>query len=299
MIPVILGLFAIGQMIKLAVTGKIVTDEKAMVIGSYWQSTLGGLKEIFKHKLCFFRSATIGTIVGIIPGIGGVAATYFSYMAAMQSSKEPERFGKGHPEGVIASEASNDAKDGGALLTTVAFGVPGSIVMAVLLGALVMHGLTPGPLLIRNHPDIIWALIFGLLISNFLVSTVGLLIATKMSVIARVKTTYLIPIVVVTCFIGVFMNSKNVVDIFVAIAFGFLSFGMEKYGLPLVPLAIAFVLGRLGEVFFHQSLQIAWGSYSIFFTRPISLALFILIVIIFALPYLAPLLTKRRRIVKS
>jgi putative tricarboxylic transport membrane protein len=286
-------------MIKLSVTGKIISDGQVTVIGGFWKSTVAGFKEIVRHKVCFFRSSAIGTLVGIIPGIGGVAATYFSYLAAVQSSKEPETFGQGNPEGVIAAEAANDAKDGGSLLTTVAFGIPGSLVMALLLGALILHGLTPGPMLIREHPDIVWALIFGLLISNFLVSTVGLLIANKIAAIARVSTTYLVPIVVATSCIGVYMYHKNIIDVLLAILFGFLSFGLEKYGFPLVPLAIAFVLGRLGELFFHQSLQMAWGSYSIFFTRPISLTLFFLIVIIFALPYLAPSLTKRRRTLKS
>ena len=298
-IPVVIGLFAIGQMIKLSVTGKIISDGQVTVIGGFWKSTVAGFKEIVRHKVCFFRSSAIGTLVGIIPGIGGVAATYFSYLAAVQSSKEPETFGQGNPEGVIAAEAANDAKDGGSLLTTVAFGIPGSLTMALLLGALILHGLTPGPMLIREHPDIVWALIFGLLISNFLVSTLGLLISNKIAAIARVSTTYLVPIVVATSCIGVYMYHKNIIDVLLAILFGFLSFGLEKYGFPLVPLAIAFVLGRLGELFFHQSLQMAWGSYSIFFTRPISLTLFFLIVLIFALPYLAPLLTKRRRTLKS
>ena len=295
LIPFVVGLFAIGQMIKLSIKGRIVTDERVTVIGGYWRSTIDGFKEIIRHKICFFRSSTIGTLVGIIPGIGATAAAYFAYLAAVQSSKKPETFGQGNPEGLLAVEAANDAKDGGALLTTLAFGIPGSLEMAVLLVALILHGVTPGPMLVREHPDIVWSLIFGLLISNTVVSTVGLMIATKMAFIARIKAGFLIPVVVVTCFIGIYMYHENVMDVLLAVIVGFLSFGLEKYGFPLVPLAIAFVLGRLGEVFFHQSLGVGWGSYFIFFTRPISVGLILLILVTFALPYLTPLLTKRRR----
>jgi putative tricarboxylic transport membrane protein len=301
-IPILIGLFAIGQMLSLSETGYIINDQylkfrkKRNIFGDFFYSVSEGIKEVAAHKITFLRSSAIGTFVGIIPGIGGAAATYFSYLITVLLAKNRKSFGQGNPEGLIAAEAANDAKDGGALLTTLAFGIPGSLEMAVIIGALMTHGIAPGPMLMIEHSDIVWSLIIGLLIANILVSSIGLFTAVKIARISTINPAYLIPTVVAISFIGAYMYRGSVIDVAVAMGAGFLSYGLEKYGFPLAPLAIAFVLGRMLEVFYHQSLQMAWGEHSIFITRPISLTLFIMLLLTFSLPVWNNLLAKKARV---
>jgi putative tricarboxylic transport membrane protein len=279
-------------MIKLSVQGNIIIENTEMndqpdgFFRDFFNNLAKGIKEVFANKVTFIRSSIIGTLVGVIPGIGGSAATFLSYLVATITSNNPESFGKGNPVGLIATEAANDSKDGGALLTTLAFGIPGNMETAVLLGALMMHGITPGPLLVVEQPAIIWSLVFGLILANFIASTVGLLFSIKMSYLAKISTTYIIPVVITISIVSVYLYNRNIMDILVVIFAGFLSFGLEKHGYPLVPLAMGFILGRLGEIYYHQSLQMAWGSHLVFINRPISLILFMLIIFTFGMPVL-------------
>ena len=152
LISLVIGLFALSEVINYYSKGGTIAPTDTSGGGR----VLDGVKEVFRHKRCFFRSSAIGVIVGIIPGVGGTVANFVAYVVAKERSKNPETFGTGNPEGIIAAESSNDAKDGGALLPTVGFGIPGSAECAVLLGAFILHGLVPGPLLIKNHLDIVF-----------------------------------------------------------------------------------------------------------------------------------------------
>jgi len=151
LIPFVIGVLAIGEIINLGAKQRSTIAYTEAEVAPGYKGLWEGMKDVFRYKICFFRSACIGTIVGIIPGIGGAVANVVSYTIAYQSSSHPETFGKGDPEGVLAPEAANNAKDGGSMLPTLGFGIPGSAEMAVLLGAFILHGLTPGPMLIKDR----------------------------------------------------------------------------------------------------------------------------------------------------
>ena len=283
LIPFIIGVLAIAEIINLG-TRKQVTIAFAEAVPGF-KGVWKGMKDVIRHKVCFFRSACIGTIVGLIPGIGGAVANVMSYTVALQSSRHPATFGTGDPEGVIAPEAANNAKDGGALLPTVGFGIPGSAEMAVLLGAFILHGLTPGPLLIRDHLDIVWALIFGLAVSNLLASGLGLVSANVVVKISRTNLSYVVPVVGGICLVGAFAYRGNIWDVMLAVIFGFVGFGLRTFGFPLIPLVMGHVLGKMAEVYFNQSLMISDIGYKIFVTRPIALGLLLGTVFVLVLPF--------------
>ncbi|MFC1815264.1 tripartite tricarboxylate transporter permease [Thermodesulfobacteriota bacterium] len=286
LVPFVIGLLAICEIITLGTKQQAtIADDSAIAISGY-KGILEGMKDVFRHKINFFRSASIGTIVGIIPGIGGVVANVVAYTVALQSSSHPETFGKGDPEGVLAPEAANNAKEGGSMVPTLGLGIPGSTEMAVLLGALILHGLTPGPLLIKENLDIVWALILGMTISSVLASVLGLLSSNFIVKISRVSVSYIIPIVGGICLVGVFSFRGNMWDVFLAIFFGFVGFGLKTFGFPIIPLVMGHILGKMAEVYFNQSLMISDIGYKIFFTRYISLGLFIGALFVLILPFI-------------
>lgn len=284
LIPFVIGMFALAEVINLTVSGK--TQIAAAQVQTKMKGVWDGVRDVFRHKTCFLRSSAIGTLIGIIPGIGGATANFIAYTVAMQTSKHPEQFGTGNPEGVVASESANNAKEGGSLLPTVGFGIPGSVEMAVLLGAFILHGLTPGPLLIKEHLDVVWAIIWGLVISNVLASTLGLLAARFLVRISSIDVTFIIPTIGSISLAGAFATRGNVLDVMMAILFGFFGFFLRRNGFPVITVVIGYVLGKLAEISFHQSLMVSRGDYFVFFKRPISLALFILLIIVLGLPFL-------------
>lgn len=285
LIPFILGIFAISEVMVLVRRGEAVAKLKPGTLAHRWDNAVDGFKTILKHKLCLVRSSAIGAAVGIVPGIGGAVATLLSYIAEMQSSKHPERFGKGVPEGLIASEAANDAKDGGALLSTVAFGLPGSAEFVMLLAAFIMHGFTPGPTLLKEHLDLVVSLIVGLTFSDILSALIVLVASKELSKASTIQPYYIAPIVTVLCLVGVFANRQEILDIPLVVLLGFFSYKLRQDGFPTLPLVIGFILGGLFEHSLLQSLMMSYGEYSIFFNRPIALGLFVLAVITLVLPW--------------
>ena len=282
LIPVLVGIFAVGELINYALRGGTIAYREAILSGRSFE----GVKEVFRQKGNLIRSSSIGTLIGIIPGIGGAAANFIAYVVAKRRSKHPESFGSGNPEGVVAAESANNAKDGGALLPTLGLGIPGSVQMAVLLGAFVLHGLTPGPLLIRDHLDIVLALVLGLVVSSLLASIFGLLTARTLAKITQINVHYIVPVVLSFCFVGSYALRENIWDVFVTLAFGFLGYGMVRYGYSKICLAIGFILGVFVEKSFHQSLMMSYGSYTIFISRPICLFLIILLLFLLIFPFL-------------
>ncbi len=290
LIPAVIGLFAITQAIDLAVKGVPIADKSEVVKGSVW----AGIKSIFQNKVVFFRSSITGVIIGIIPGVGGAVANWLAYGQAVQMSKEPETFGKGNIQGVIAPEAANDAKDGGALIPTLALGVPGSAFCAVLLGAFLVHGIIPGPALFEQHLDIIWVIIFSLIFSNILTSVVGVVLARHLVKVTTIPSAYLAPVVFVLSLLGAFSTRRDVTDALVALIIGVIGYFMMKYKFPRVSLLIALIIGIMAEKTFFQSIQIGRGSYTIFIHRPITLVLFLFTLVSLAYPYFMNYRRKRK-----
>jgi len=280
LIPFLIGIFAVSELIHYAITGGKIAFKPVSGGGS----VVDGIKEVFKHPVCFFRSSLIGTVIGIVPGIGGVAANFIAYVVAKERSDHPETFGQGNPEGLVAAEAANNAKDGGSLLPTVGFGIPGSAEMAVILGAFILHGLEPGPLLIKEHPDIVLALVVGLVISNIIASGIGLLSGNFLAIITRINVQYIIPVVLALCFVGSYALRENIWDVFLAFIFGVFGYGLRRYEFSNICVVIGFILGVMAERSFHQSLMVSIGRYSIFWSSPVSVILIILLVIALLYP---------------
>jgi putative tricarboxylic transport membrane protein len=287
LVPALIGLFAVAEMINLSVRGGTVSKDAAAVKIT---SMVGGLLETFRHWRTVLRGSLIGTVVGAIPGVGGVVASFLSYSMTVQASKNPESFGKGNIQGVIAPEAAINAKDGSALIPTLAFGIPGGAEMAVFLGILVLHGLQPGPMMLTQNQTEIYGLVWALTLSCLLASFIGLLFVRPLAMVTLVDSRILVPLVLCIAMVGSYAIDANIGNVILTGVFGVLGYLMIRYDYPRLTVVIALVLGGTAERNFHQSLMISDGHYSVFFTRTISLALVVLIVAWLTWPLVSALL---------
>jgi putative tricarboxylic transport membrane protein len=287
LVPALIGLFAVAEMINLSVRGGTVSKDAAAVKIT---SMAGGLLETFKHWRTVLRGSLIGTVVGAIPGVGGVVASFLSYSMTVQVSKNPESFGKGNIQGVIAPEAAINAKDGSALIPTLAFGIPGGAEMAVFLGILVLHGLQPGPMMLTQNQTEIYGLVWALTLSCLLASFIGLLFVRPLAMVTLVDSRILVPLVLCIAMVGSYAVDANIGNVILTGVFGVLGYLMIRYDYPRLTVVIALVLGSTAERNFHQSLMISDGHYSVFFTRTISLTLIVFIVAWLTWPLVSALL---------
>ncbi len=281
LVPLIIGLFAIAEIIKLLSENRNISDQ-ATATGS----TMKGIRSVFENKRLFSQSSIIGIIIGIVPAVGGTISTFIAYMMAIQSSEDKSKYGDGDVRGVIAPEAANDSKEGGAMVPTLAFGIPGSAVWAVMIGAFVLHGLQPGPQMMDQNISLIYMLVFALVISNVLTSVVGLLVAPQLSKVTRLDATFIFAGILPLAMFGAYAYRSQILDVILAAVIGILGFLMIKYEVSRVAFIIGFVLGPIVEQSFHQSLQVSDGSYSIFYTSPIVVALFVLLLLSLCWPLL-------------
>jgi putative tricarboxylic transport membrane protein len=219
------------------------------------------------------RSSIVGFIIGVLPGAGATIASFVTYATEKKLSKHPERFGTGAIEGVAAPEAANNAAAGGAMVPLLTLGIPGSGTTAVLLGALMIHGLRPGPLLFKSNPDFVWGVIASMYIGNIMLLILNLPMVGMWASMLRVPYRILMPIIVTISAVGVYATDNNIFDMWVMFAFGIIGYLMRKLDFPAAPAVLGLVLGPLVERSLRQSLTISHGDISIFFTRPISGAL--------------------------
>jgi putative tricarboxylic transport membrane protein len=270
--PVLVGLFAGAEMLTLfsSRVPPIRLDEDGVPRISRFRDGLGATFRAWKVVL---SSSVIGFVIGVVPGIGSTVGSFVSYGASRRLASEPEKYGSGAVEGVIACETANDADKAGALLPTLLFGIPGGLFMAVLAAGLVLHGVQMGPALFRNDESIVYVLIVATLLPRLI--GVGVLIGLGNRVVAltRIRGALLAPVIVVVSMLAVYSLGNNVEDVLIAIIFSAVGYAMVKYDWSRVALVIALVLGGQMETSFYQALQ-AHGPTE-FFTRPISLFLFI------------------------
>jgi len=272
-ISAMIGMFAISEAMELLIRKESSIAKKEEFEASYagvWE----GVKSVFKYFNVFLRSSLIGVLLGIIPGVGGVVTNFIAYVSASKTVKVDNKFGKGDIRGVIAAEAANDSKDGGALVPTLIFGIPGSAVMAVLLGGLTIHGITPGPRLILDHPQIVYALIIALAVSNLLTSAMGLAFFKYLSKITILPTSFISPLVIVLAMIGSYAMYRSVYDTLVALIFGLLGYLFKHFGYSRIGIIIAMILGDLIQLSFFQTIRVY--GYIGFFNRPIALGLLLI-----------------------
>jgi len=291
-VPALFGLLAIGEIMDLIIQEKTIASPQATRSeqGQVWM----GVMETFRNIPLVLRSSALGTFIGAIPGVGGTVAGFFAYMQAKKTCKNSETFGQGDVRGVIAPEAANDAKEGGALLPTLAFGIPGSAAMAVFLGALTLHGLDVGQDIFITHLDVVYMLIMAMLGCHMVAAVIGLLVADKVAILTRIRPTLFGPIIFVICLIGSFALRNSMGDAFMTILFGLLGYEMKKFGFSRIALILGLLLGGMAERSFRQVLMSESGIAG-FFTRPISLVLFLTILILFISPYVQGYRKRRRK----
>jgi len=281
-VPALFGLLAIGEVMDLLVKKKPIADHKRSKAEN--SGVWSGIKATLKQPFLVIRCSSIGTIIGAIPGVGGTVAGFISYMHAKQTCRNNENFGNGDVRGVIASEAANDAKEGGALLPTLAFGIPGSAGMAVFLGALTLHGIDTGQDIFLVNMDVVYMLLISLLGCHIVAAMIGLSLADKMALLTKIRPVLFAPILFLVCLIGSFALRNSIGDVMVTLIFGLLGYEMRKFGFSRIALILGLLLGNMAELSFRQTLMTEAGVMG-FFTRPISVILFILILLSVFLPF--------------
>lgn len=279
LVTAVIALFAVPEMIALGVRGGSISAVSMESAKISYRQLFSGVLEVPRHWWLVIRTSLIGAVIGMIPGLGGSAAAWFCYGHAVQTSRHPERFGKGAVEGVIAPETASNAKEGGSLLPTVFFGIPGSSGMAILLGAFLILGIQPGPTLITDHLDLVWMLIWALVVGNIMAVTILLVFARWVAVLTFVRGEILIPFILTLCVIGSFVNETQWQNLVILVLLSAVGYGLLRAGWPRAPFAIGLVLGGLAEKSLHKALAL-WGLE--FFLRPLSLVLIGLIVLTIA-----------------
>lgn len=219
------------------------------------------------------RGSLIGFFIGILPGAGATIASFMSYAAAKKFSKRAEKFGTGVIEGVAAPESANNAAAGGAMVSLLTLGIPGSGTTAVLLGALLIHGMRPGPLLFTSNPEFVWGLIASMYIGNVMLIIQNMPMIGLWVRMLKVPYKILMPLIITISAVGVFATDNNLADVWVMVTFGIIGYVMRKMKYPAAPMVLALVLGPMVEMSLRQSLTISHGNVAIFFTRPISAVL--------------------------
>ena len=279
LLPVLIGLFAVNQIIQQTLRNRE-SSKPSIVIAD---DALRFRKDDAKvHGLNLIRSSLIGTWIGILPGIGANVGSIVAYATAKKASKRPEAFGHGSEEGIVASESANNATVGGALIPLVAMGIPGSVIDAILLGALVIHGLQPGPMLMQQDPLAVQTIMGTLFVANVFTLLFLLMGARAMARAASVPPYVLTPIVMIFCVIGSFALANRMFDVWVMLAFGVVGYLFERGRIPLAPLVIGFVLAPIGEEHISAGLMQSGGSLLPLAQRPIAATLCLIAAGIFA-----------------
>lgn len=276
-----IGLFAIGEMIKLFVRGgAIITRD----VGTLNSTTMDGVRDVLRHKWLVFRSSLLGLWIGVLPGIGASVGGIAAYAQAVQTSRTPERFGTGTVEGVIAPDATLGANEGGGLLPTLALGIPGGESMAILLIAFVALGIVPGPQMLTDHLDVVFSLVWIIVIASALTTAIGLAVAGHLARLPGLNPKLIIPLVISISLVGAYATRGQVGDVFVAGIFGVLGYFMIKYDYSRANLVIGMVLAGMIERTLHLSIS-NYGDYFLF-KRPVALIMFIIMVVTTALPFI-------------
>ncbi|MGE4283318.1 MAG: tripartite tricarboxylate transporter permease [Clostridia bacterium] len=268
LLPVLVGLYAISEVITTAEDKGVVTSDN--IVDFEIRGFGFTMREFREQFINFVRSSLIGTGIGILPGIGGGTSNIIAYVTAKSQSKHPEKFGTGIIDGIVASETSNNASIGGALIPLLTLGIPGDTVTAMLLGGLMIHGITPGPMLFRTNGDLIYSIFAALLVANvvmLILEFFGMRIFVNM---LKVPKNILLSVIVVLCVVGAFANNNRIFDAYAIVIFGIVGYILIKIKYPLPPVILGFILAPIIETNLRRGLMLSKGSMSPFFTKPIS-----------------------------
>jgi putative tricarboxylic transport membrane protein len=288
-LPVTIGLFAVAEVLT--------TATRSLAHDVYAAPIRGLLPNRADWRACRWtlpRASLIGFVVGVLPGAGATLASIIAYLTEKRLSRHPERFGTGVIEGVAAPETANNAASGGAMVPLLTLGVPGSGTTAIMLGALMLWGLRPGPLLFEKNPDLVWGLIASMYIGNVLLLILNLPLIGLWVRLLSVPPRILMPLILLFCFTGTYAVSGNPFDLWVMAVFGIVGFVLQRYGYPVAPIVLGLILGPMLETHFRRALIVSRGDYAIFLQRPIAAALLAVAAIYLLAPVVAWAWRRRR-----
>lgn len=290
-IPVMIGAFAAAEVFKqIAVR----TPKEALKIERFTISLMS-LKEFLAMKWLILKSAVLGVIIGILPGTGGTIASVMAYSEAVRSSKRPELFGTGIPEGIVAPETANNASTGGAMVPTLTLGIPGSGTTAVMLGAFLILGLRPGPLLLREQPVLLYAIFAGMFLANLLLFLGGYLGVRLFSQISRLPYAIQGSIILLLCFIGSYALNNDIGHVWVMLASGVIGYFLNKYGFSVAGMVLGLVLGEIAEEGLRKAMLISHGSWLAMLSRPVAGPIFLLAILSLLTPYIRSSMERKKR----
>ncbi len=290
LVPALVGAFGFAEIL-------VAMQEKRLPVKiNALDSVIPKIRDVFQYWRTIIRSGIIGTFMGIVPGVGEDVAAWTSYAAAKRASKEKEKFGKGSVEGLMAAETGDNACVPGAIIPVLTLQIPGSAPAAVLMAAMLIHGVQPGPMIMIESPQFVYDIVAMMLLATLGIFIYGLTLTSLLVKVLRVPTTIIVPMLMVLCTIGSFALASRLFDIWVMVGFGVVGFILRKYGYPIAPLVLGIVLGDLLEKNFRRGLVLSDGDLLPFFTRPISAVLFaaIAIVVLLRIPFVRGLFARRK-----
>jgi putative tricarboxylic transport membrane protein len=269
-VPVAVGLFGLGE---------ILSTPSAQAVGNVIAPKLRELlptsQEWREAGMPIARGTVLGFIIGIIPGSAHIISSFLSYALEKRVSKHPEQFGKGAVAGVAGPETANNAASTGAFVPLLALGIPTSPITAVLIGALMIHGVQVGPTLVNDHPDVFWGFVASMYVGNLMLLALNLPLVSLFVTVLRIPYAYLYPLIIMFCMIGVYEVNNSIVDVWIMLIMGILGYALRKFDFDPAPLVLGLVIAPILEQSLRQSLIMSNGNYLIFFSRPISLSLLI------------------------
>jgi len=282
-VPLLVGLFALAEILDESTRGFSQSIQKFSLDSEDRERNRISFRDLKFISLPVIRASAIGSAIGILPGIGATIASFLAYGDAKRASGDGSSFGKGDVRGVAASESANNAVVGATFIPTLALGIPGDAVTAILLGALVLQGVTPGPLIFISNPQVVYTIYLSLLFATLLMAVIGYFAIRPLAMTLRIPKIYLMPSVALICIAGAYVARNNMIDVWIMLGAGVLGFVFNRTNVPVAPLLITFIITKPFEEALRQALTRSEGSFMPFLTNPVSLTLTALVAVAFAL----------------
>lgn len=290
-LPALIGLFALSEVFMMLERSLKSSGERIHALPSPWKS----ISMIFPYGKTLGRSSIIGFLIGVVPGAGATIASLVSYSVAKRLSKHPETFGTGNPEGVVASETANNSAGPGALAPLLSLGIPGSASAAILIGALMIHGINPGPMLFTNNPEIPYSIFVSLLVGLPVMMLIGLLGTRFWLQITRLNPALVSTVVTSVCLLGAYTYDNNILSVWVTVVGGILGYVLRKLHIHPAPIILALVLGSMMESNLRRGLRISGDDFSYFISQPISAIILLIAFAVFILPLAQSMISAHRK----